>query len=230
MTVVHIATLAGARDAIDAGADGLAHIFNDVAPDPEFGRFVAAHHAFVVPTLSVNESAAGVPSGASLTTDARLQPYLSASEMENLKGSFPARPGAPHNIDNASAAVRQLKAAGVPILAGTDAPNPGTAHGASIHRELELLVKAGLTPVEALTAATSTPARMFHLDRSRPHRRPDFAPTSCSSTAIRRPTSSPRATSPPSGRAAFRSTREPETKESAAGSRDSAGRTNSRQA
>ena len=56
----------------------------------------------------------------------------------------------------------------MPILAGTDAPNPGTAHGASIHRELELLVQAGLSPAEALAAATSTPARIFGLkDRGR---------------------------------------------------------------
>jgi hypothetical protein len=56
----------------------------------------------------------------------------------------------------------------VPILAGTDAPNPGTAHGASIHRELELLVQGGLTPTEALIAATSAPAAAFHLtDRGR---------------------------------------------------------------
>ena len=168
MTLVHVATLEAARDAIAAGADGLAHVFNDVAPDPDFGRFVAAHHAFVVPTLSVNESAAGVPTGVSLVSDARLQPYLNAAEIESLKASFPSRPGSSHNIDNAGAAVRQLKAAGVPMLAGTDAPNPGTAHGVSIHRELDLLVKAGLTPAEALAAATSTPARLFHLnDRGR---------------------------------------------------------------
>jgi hypothetical protein len=69
---------------------------------------------------------------------------------------------------SAEEAVRQLKAARIPILAGTDAPNPGTLHGASIHRELELLVKAGLTPVEALAAATSAPAAQFRLsDRGR---------------------------------------------------------------
>ena len=56
----------------------------------------------------------------------------------------------------------------MPILAGTDAPNPGTAHGASIHRELELLVRAGLAPIEALRAATSAPAKAFSLlDRGR---------------------------------------------------------------
>ena len=44
------------------------------------------------------------------------------------------------------------------------APNPGTAHGASVHRELELLVRAGLSPVEALHAATAAPADAFGLD------------------------------------------------------------------
>lgn len=56
----------------------------------------------------------------------------------------------------------------MPILAGTDAPNPGTAHGATLHRELELLVRAGLSPLAALQAATSLPAAAFALrDRGR---------------------------------------------------------------
>jgi hypothetical protein len=66
------------------------------------------------------------------------------------------------------AAARALFDAGVPILAGTDAPNPGTAHGSSLHRELELLVQAGLPPEAALAAATAVPARMYDLrDRGR---------------------------------------------------------------
>jgi len=40
-------------------------------------------------------------------------------------------------------ALKQLHAAGVTILACTDASNPGTAHGASIHHELELLWRPG---------------------------------------------------------------------------------------
>jgi imidazolonepropionase-like amidohydrolase len=54
------------------------------------------------------------------------------------------------------------------IVAGTDAPNPGTTYGASLHGELEMYVEAGLTPVEALTTATSAPAQAFHIpDRGR---------------------------------------------------------------
>jgi hypothetical protein len=118
--------------------------------------------------LTVVESTTGVASGKSLTEDARLAPYLRSDEVVNLERSFPSRPNAPNRMDHAVAAVRQLKAAGVPILAGSDAPNPGTAHGASIHREMELLVSAGLSPSEALAAATSVPAKAFGLtDRGR---------------------------------------------------------------
>jgi imidazolonepropionase-like amidohydrolase len=168
LAVVHIGSLQDARDAIDAGADGLAHLFIDRQPEPDFGRFVATHHAFVVATLTVLESVSGTASGASLITDPNLGPYISLGDAANLRKSFPKGPGVTSSYATAEEAVRQLKAAHVPILAGTDAPNPGTAHGASIHRELELLVNAGLTPMEALAAATSLPAEQFHLkDRGR---------------------------------------------------------------
>lgn len=54
-------------------------------------------------------------------------------------------------------AVRVLHAAGVPIVAGTDVAVPGY----SLHRELELYVKAGFTPMEAIQAATIIPARVM---------------------------------------------------------------------
>ncbi len=164
LAVVHIGDLAGARAAIDAGADGLAHLFVDREPDPAFGAFVARHHAFVVPTLTVLMSITGTAGGAPLAADPRMNAFLSRQEIAMLKQAFPKRPGAPPtSYAAAEAAVRQLRAAGVPILAGTDAGNPGTAHGAALHRELELLVRAGLTPPEALAAATSAPAKAFAL-------------------------------------------------------------------
>ena len=64
--------------------------------------------------------------------------------------------------------MRELARAGVPILTGTDAPSPGQTYGASVHGELELLVGAGLTTMQALVAATSAGARAFRLsDRGR---------------------------------------------------------------
>lgn len=163
MAVVHIGSQQQARDAIDAGADGLAHLFADSVPVPDFATLVASHHAFVVPTLTVLEGVSGIASGDSLTTDPSLSPYLSSDNMTNLKRSFPKFPTA-LSEKYAEQTVAQLKAAHVPVLAGTDAPNPGTSHGVSIHRELELLVRSGLTPQEALASATSVPAAAFHLD------------------------------------------------------------------
>ena len=72
------------------------------------------------------------------------------------------------SCDAAPQAIRQLVAAKVSVLAGTDAPFPGTTYGASLHRELEHLVNAGLTPTAALAAATSATAQAFRMnDRGR---------------------------------------------------------------
>ncbi len=60
--------------------------------------------------------------------------------------------------------VGQLAAAGVPIMAGTDAPIALLNPGISLHEELALLVRAGLTNQQALAAATIEPARFFSID------------------------------------------------------------------
>ena len=59
-----------------------------------------------------------------------------------------------------------MQRAGVPILAGTDALNPYSFPGFSLHDELELLVEAGLPSAEALRAATLNPAVFFGLTDS----------------------------------------------------------------
>ena len=59
--------------------------------------------------------------------------------------------------------LRRFHEAGVPLLPGTDAPNPATAHGVSLHEELQIFVEAGYTPEDALHAATALPTLIFHL-------------------------------------------------------------------
>ncbi len=165
--VVHVSRLRDGKAAIDAGADGLVHMFGE----PGDAAFVAAakqHKAFVIPTLSVLATIARAGEGEKLAADARLAPWLAKAQADSLKASFGPGAPTPAVLADAIANVRALHAAGVDILAGTDAGNPGTTHGASMHGELELLVRAGLTPVQALAAATSVPARRFDLgDRGR---------------------------------------------------------------
>jgi imidazolonepropionase-like amidohydrolase len=167
MAVVHIGTQAGARAVLEAGADAVVHLFADSPPAADFAALVARQHAFVVPTLAVLGGICQGGDNARLAQDPALRPFLEPGDAGALASHFPNRlPAA--RCANAAAAVKQLVAAGVPILAGTDAPNPGTAHGVSLHHELALLVAAGLTPVQALAAATATPAARFGLsDRGR---------------------------------------------------------------
>jgi imidazolonepropionase-like amidohydrolase len=177
LAVVHVLTQREAREAIAAGADGLVHVFADAPPDPDFAELAARHCIFVVPTLSVLEVVAGESATPWWRDDARLTPYVTPAIRASLERKMPPGLGANVKLAHALAAVGALHRAGVPILAGSDAPSPGLAHGLSLHRELELLVLSGLTPLEALVAATSAPARTFALhDRGRiaPGRRADL--------------------------------------------------------
>jgi imidazolonepropionase-like amidohydrolase len=168
LAVVHVLARENARTALAEGADGLVHLFVDRPADDEFVRLAAEKKAFVIPTLTVLESVGGGAGGASLADDPAVAPYLAPADARTLKATFPRRSGDEAARAIPAETVRKLKAAGVTILAGTDAVNPGTAHGASIHRELELLVAAGLSPAEALAAATAVPAATFGLaDRGR---------------------------------------------------------------
>jgi imidazolonepropionase-like amidohydrolase len=180
LAVVHVSRAVDAETAIRAGADGIVHIWWDQGAAPEVSALGASREAFVVPTISVWEgvwlSAAG---GRRLAADERLRPLLSDAAIANLTedGRIESAPDAVQRVHRERAphlrgwmyeAVHDLHLAGVRILAGSDAPNVGTWHGVSLHRELELLVEAGLTPLEALRAATSVPADAFRLaDRGR---------------------------------------------------------------
>ncbi len=147
-------------DALNAGVDTLAHLYFEDAFDPAFGRLAARKKAFVIPTLSILRTMSGTVDTETLSGDPDLAPYFKTADLQAMKTgvAFITRKPA---YDAAVRALGQLKAAGVPILAGTDAPNPSTIFGGSLQRELVLLVSAGLTPVEALRAATSLPADKF---------------------------------------------------------------------
>jgi imidazolonepropionase-like amidohydrolase len=55
-----------------------------------------------------------------------------------------------------------LHRAGVPLLVGTDTPEPFVPPGFSLHQELEMLVESGLSPAAALAAATINNARALN--------------------------------------------------------------------
>ncbi len=170
LAVVHVLTREHARRAIAAGADGLVHLFVDKPADDPLIRLAVEHKLFVIPTLTVLESVSGKSKGgnAALADDPALAPYLSPDDGRMLRASFPGPAAGPDILKIPGETVKARNAMGVRILAGTDCSNPGTAHGASLHRELALLVEAGLKPADALAAATGVTADAFGLtDRGR---------------------------------------------------------------
>jgi len=170
MAIAHATTADGAQQAIAAGVDGLAHMYIDAPAKTDLIGAIAGSGVFVTPCLVLNSSVMG-NSAAQLAADDRVRSKLDDKWLESLRSSIGTYPQG--NLDAVFAAVLALHAAGVDVLAGTDVSEPlpmlgGLAHGASLHHELQLLVRAGLTPVEALRAATAVPARRFGLtDRGR---------------------------------------------------------------
>lgn len=165
LAVVHVSTARDARRALQAGADGLVHLFLGPASDAgdieELVRLAKSRKAFVIPTFAVLESMAGVRDDP-LHEDAHLAPLLDVQGAASLKTLYGSK-AQPQLLVSPKALTAALQRAGVPVLAGTDAVNPGTWYGISMHRELAALVEAGLTPGQALAAATSAPAKAFGL-------------------------------------------------------------------
>jgi imidazolonepropionase-like amidohydrolase len=170
MAIAHVTTFEGGQKAISAGVDGLAHLFFDRQPTPELISAIASSGAFVTPTLVTLSTAFG-NSAAALASDKRVSSRLSKKWLNSLSRSMNVYPQG--KLEDAFASVKALHNAGVDILAGSDVSEPipilgGLAHGASLHHELQLLVAAGMKPIEALRSATSIPARRFGLtDRGR---------------------------------------------------------------
>ena len=125
---VHAISIKSVRMAVACGADILLHVpMKETFPE-ELADTIAKKSIIVVPTLIMMEA-------------------FAASRRNGYR---------PDHYFNAEDAVKLLHKHGVTILAGTDA-NPGSfapavAYGTSVHREMELLSKAGLTPNSCLGA------------------------------------------------------------------------------
>ncbi len=169
VVVAHVNSVAGVGKVVSAGVDVVAHVPVDGELDPALAGRIAEAGIAVSPTLATTENFLGEPGGAAVAADPRLAGLLGGAQAQRLAAGPSGRRGQgmpPYSL--AEENVGRLAGAGVTILAGTDAPNPGTVFGASLHRELELLARCGLTPAQALNAATAAPARVFGLaDRGR---------------------------------------------------------------
>ncbi len=166
---VHIGSYQDAEEAVRQGADGLEHGIRDVDEiSPQLIEEIKRKNIYYIPTLSVWESYFRLIDEPALLEDPFLTHSIPKEIFESLQ--HPESPFRQIMADEARlesireryAAARAnlllMAQAGVKVVAGTDAGNSLVFHGAAVHRELELMVDAGLSPMEAIVAATRTAA------------------------------------------------------------------------
>ncbi|MCG9916194.1 MAG: CIA30 family protein [Phenylobacterium sp.] len=138
--VTHTVTVARGKIAAQAKVDIIVHSLQDTHVDQEVIDLLKAAGTAYAPTLAVYEP---VKPGQSPPEDLNNPRFL----QSNAKFQYALRN------------VKALYDGGVLVALGTDAGMPGTPHGVATWREMELLVQAGLTPVETLMVATANSAR-----------------------------------------------------------------------
>ncbi len=178
-TVVHVGTWQDVADAVEAGAAAVTHTPPGPPPEDLPGRMAAAGTA-IIPTLVVQTEISRIAERPELLDD----PLLVATSTAALRDAY-RDPGAWDDRTNGfvqwqmnardvlGPSVKALHEAGVTILTGTDAGNLGVFQGYSLHRELALLVEAGLTEWQALAASSTNVAAL--LGRSTGFRAGDVA-------------------------------------------------------
>jgi len=155
--VAHVFYLADAKELLRAGIDGFAHGIRDLEVDEEIMTlFKQRPQVFVIPNLPDMP-----PSIADL---AWLSETLPPRAIDELKKTAVASPPRPRLFDVQARSLAKLSAAGVRIAFGTDA-GVGAPYGYSAHTELADMVAAGMTPVDAIIAATRTSAEVMRLDQ-----------------------------------------------------------------
>ena len=191
MTVTgHIPEGLNAYQAIEAGQDQINHIDYIAnimhAPLPEnagrFDRFKAgadidlespeakkalaflkAHHTVVDPTIALMEfftATTAKPPASFEPGINKIAPEL-AAQLADVGPPTDRSEIGEKVFEKDLAIVGALHRAGIPVVAGTDQTVPGH----SLHREIELYVQAGFTPMEAIQAATIVPARAMGIDK-----------------------------------------------------------------
>jgi imidazolonepropionase-like amidohydrolase len=172
--LVHATGLAEAKAALRAGAALLVHSVDDHPVDAEFLMLAKRTHTMYCPTLTVRDGYVRMaqavtddrtpviddPNGAvdSLT---RAHVLGTAADARTVKAT--GRRYRPSQIDSLhammAANLRAVRAAGIPIVMGTDSGNPLTLHGPAVYAEMEAMQKDGMPAREVLVAATRNGAR-----------------------------------------------------------------------
>jgi imidazolonepropionase-like amidohydrolase len=163
-SITHVTAAADAELAIANGTDALAHMPALDEVDDALAARIAAKRVPVVVTLAIWNLIDGSERAAAdyLPLEREIAgPELMTRLTAPRPPPTPFQRGVAQNRDGRRRSFAALRRAGVTILAGSDACNPWDVPGAGLHLELAQLVDAGMTPAEALKAATADNARFL---------------------------------------------------------------------
>ncbi|MGI6871849.1 amidohydrolase family protein [Amycolatopsis sp. 3B14] len=159
----HIYTVEDAKVALDAGADILAHMPRSPGPDQELIERLVERDTAVFTSMSVQG-----PTRTEWLDDPAVRETLPATAIEELRGRMQARGGEP--LFDTGETYRRLQEnfatlhqAGVRLVYSADTGLLAQLPGLAEHRELEALVEAGLSPLEAIEFATRRSSHLLGL-------------------------------------------------------------------
>ena len=165
--IAHATTLEDHKRLLEAGARRFIHMPYDLAVDDEYLALVAARNAFIVPTLGMVTRRE--PFRRPVYDDPFFQEQVSEEVVAMLRDAAAGEDAAPRTAA-ADARARVIRNNFVRlrdhVILGTDAGAVGDFFGYADHLELELFVRLGMTPAEAIVAATTRAARAFGLDET----------------------------------------------------------------
>ena len=170
---VHAPILADAREAVAGGATALAHgVLEPI--DRDTIRVMRERPVFYIPTMGLFEFLAnttafinGAISDQRIATTLPRQVlarYSASAYAREYRGRYPNAEAVRRALPALRENLRALLAAGVPVALGTDM---WAFPGAGVSIELDLYVRSGLRPIEALRSATQTAARSLGLEADR---------------------------------------------------------------
>jgi len=166
----HVYALADARELVNDNVDILAHSVRDQLVDQAFTHSLLQHNTWYIPTLALDEAFYLYATEPAVTQSAFFQdaagPQLLAKlQSPDYPGKTLGTPQTAQSQKDHAIALQNLKTiydAGVTVAFGTDSGAvPGRIPGFSEHRELEDLVTAGITPLQAITLATGQSGRLL---------------------------------------------------------------------
>jgi imidazolonepropionase-like amidohydrolase len=175
VTTAHIYELADARMMIEAGLNVLAHNVRDREVDAEFIALVKQRNVALIPTLTRDEGLVAYAHTPPWIDEEYFRKSVPADRMEVLKTKVrdeqlmnPQTPLIRAGFEMNKINLKKLADGGARIAFGTDsggAPDRFFIQGYYEHREMELMVQAGLTPMQVIQAFSKNSAEALRIDK-----------------------------------------------------------------